>query len=1069
MASRQKIILALTFLSLSFFTIDKSYSAENKNKIKYEADSVSYEKGPKIITLKGKVKINVEYYNAGATKPETVELYGEEIDVDLDKKIASSDKKFKIKTRKTIKEKERDIEIIGKSFDFAIDIKRLNANFSNVRMDADVEGEHVFLAGEQITVYNNGDRINAVKADLTTCDHIDQTIPPHYNIKADTIDFISDDRVLMWNSSIFINQNKVYWYPFFYIPLKKNGFDFNLDAGKNAAEGMFVNFKNYYNLNDFHDGTWFMRVMEKKWLGLGFEHTWLANPTSQTYLFAYGNVLNSDYFLTLKPEIRETMYPVFEDHEVLVEHRQWLPILPFAQTDFAYHKKYFYNINTQLSPKDNFSSYEVKFTDKEIFQPVQGLNIGFNPNLNASYEERITSNINQQSGLTIIDNKNKVLNLGTDTKINFNENINFGINSTFSNTIRDDSFNKDTANTSINNLNKQFFKAADNLDFKANLDFNYNNILPGLSFTARSNYTNTDSQNFSKPENANLPSKSIYSPTQINQSLNTTASLIQDLNWGKLSLTIDNTNDFLEDKINIKDSTGSVIPFDKLSAEQKTQRESNIDLRQGKSYVNRLPQLDLILDPLFNDFIPLNLSGGIGRLLEATTFPKDNSTGLLDLVKTDIKANIGSKDLDLGLGNKINLGGTGYEQNFYQTQDAQYKFTTQFNYKNDLSKYFIPSFNYRKVVTDDQNNTPFSNDRFSRDKQDQIIGEIGIGNIPEFNLKLGQIGYDFMNKTYFDPNISLNTDFIAGMRFQISANTSYRFNNIKKDSLTQKNMDRYTKQEAYVDKNKIKYDLARLNDTDFSEMYLGYSKSQAQQDISSLTEEQMKNKYGIDKRLYDITRTNIIDNTNLTENDIGRFELRGGKFNPLTLTLGLATPWEFNQEGDFGKDDNIPWGFATALSTSYDFQAEDYYKPKKLYGVLQPITEQQRNENFFRKFSGATALNTLFVIGGNWQTHTVINVDLSLIQPENIAEGATSNQTNRPFLPFNTYISVKKNFHDFILSFDFQNQYVERFNKQDFMFSVNLELTAFALNLKELADKGKGELGKTQNMIQQIK
>lgn len=1078
MASRQKIISALTLLSLSLFYTNSVYSAEststpsnstsNKNKVKYKADSVSYEKGPKIATLKGKVEIEVEYNavdNSG--KPETVQIYGEQIDIDLDKRVVSTDQKFKITTKKDIKGKLRNIEIVGKKFDFAIDIKRLNAAYSSIEFEADAENQKVFLSGDEITIYNNGERINAVHGDVTTCDHIDKTITPHYNIKADNIDYLGDDRILTWNSSIYINGNKTYWYPFFYLPLKSNGLDFNLDAGKNEAEGVFVNFKNYYKLNDFHDGTLYFRAMEKKWLGLGIEHTWLANPTSQTYLFGYGNLLNSDYFISPKPGIKESSIPVFEDHEIYVEHRQWLPFLPYAQTDFTYNKRNFYNVNSFLSPKDSFSKYGISFRDNEIFQPLSGLSIGLSPSLNAEYEERIGASIDQQSGITTIANKNKVLTLRSDNKINFND-LNFNLGANFTNTIRDDVFDNTTANTSNNVLNKSFFKSVDNINLDGNLGVNYSNILPGLSFTGNSRYVNTDLRNFRKPDTPTLPSIQNFDPNQINQSLNTTATLSQELNWGRLNLTVENNNDFLEDDINFRDAYGRLIPVANLNEEQKKKRDTAIERRKSKSYINKLPQLDLNFNPFFSEYLPVNLSGSVARLLESTTYPKDSSTGLLDLVKTAVKMDIGSKDLDLGLGNKVNLGGTGYEQNFYQTQDAQYKFTSQFNYRNDLNKYFVPSLNYRKIITDDANNTPFSNDRFSRDKQDQLTGSLNIGNIPEFTLSLNNIGIDYMNKRYFDPNINLTSDFIAGLRFQLSAQTSYRLNNITKQSLTRPNTDKYTNQNIYEDRNKLRYDLARLSDADFSEMYLGFSKSQVTQDLAKLNDEQLKNKYSIDKRLYDVDGKNVIDNNELQETDIGRFQLAGSKFNPLTLTIGLATPWEFNSESDFGKEKDIPWGFATALSTNYDFQGEDYYKPKKVYGVLQPLTDFQRNANFLKRFTGNTTLSNLFVIGGNWQTHTVIYLDLSLIPPEDVAEGRQPVQTNKPFLPFNTSISIKKDLHDFILSFDFQNQYVPQYNKQDFMFSINLELTAFPLSLKDLANQATGQLNNARNISQQF-
>lgn len=1072
MASRQKIIFALTLLALSFGI---AKPANSETKVNYKADTVTYEKGPKKVTLKGNVRINVTDTSTGENKQEPIVIDGEEIDIDFEQKIASTDKKFKITTVR----EGKNIAITGKSFVFNIDTKRLVTNYATMEADADAPGQKVYISGEEITVFNKGERVTVVSGSLTTCDHIEEAQTPHYNIKADNIDYVPNDRVLTWNSSIYIGGNKIYWYPFLYIPLKKNGFDFNLDAGKNQAEGFYVNFKNYYQLNDYHDGNYYIRLMEKKWLGLGLEHTWLATPTSASYAFLYGNVLNADYFQSPNEQIRKTTLPVFEDHEIYLRHEQWLPILPNAQTNLAYSKRNFYNVNSLLSPKDNYSKYEFEFKDQEIFQPFKDLNLGFNPSLTASYEDRIASNIDQSTGLTTIANKNKNLKLSTSTAFKVND-INLNLTGNFNNTIRDDVFSNTTTttpagtttsttpNTSGNTQSTQFFKAADNLNVDGALSLNYN-ILPGLTLDASTNYTNTDLRNFNKPATADLQSIQIFDANQVNQNLNSRATLTQDLNWGNLKLLVENSNDFLESDINQTDSFGNIIPVTKLTLEQAAKRNAAIDKRRGKSYINKLPQLDLTVDPFFSDIFPINLSGSVARILESTTYPRDNSTGLLDLVKTGVNLSVGSKDLDLGLGNKINFGGTGYEQNFYQTQDAQYKFTGQFNYKNDLSQYFVPSLNYYKVITDDVNNTPFSFDRFSRDKQDKLTGSLNIGNVAPFTLSLNNIGYDYQNKSYFSPNISLNSDFVAGLRFMFTAQTSYKINNITQQSLTRPTTDIYTGQTVYADKNKLRYDLARLDNDDFSELYAGYSKQEASSDVTKLTEEQLKAKYSVDKRLYDVTGKIVVDDDRLTENDIGKLELRGSRFDNLNLTLGVATPWEFGLDTDFGKEKDIPWGIATYFSTNYNIQGEDYYKPKKVYGVLQPITETQRNANFLQRFASNTSLNSLFVIGGNWLSHTVINLDLSLIPPELVAEGSVPLQTNRPFLPFNTYISIKKDLHDFILSFDFQNQYVAQYNKQDFMFSINLELTAFPFNAKDLTSQATGNLNQINSIGNQFK
>ncbi|MBC7474231.1 MAG: hypothetical protein H7263_08050, partial [Candidatus Sericytochromatia bacterium] len=152
------------------------------------------------------------------------------------------------------------------------------------------------------------------------------------------------------------------------------------------------------------------------------------------------------------------------------------------------------------------------------------------------------------------------------------------------------------------------------------------------------------------------------------------------------------------------------------------------------------------------------------------------------------------------------------------------------------------------------------------------------------------------------------------------------------------------------------------------------------------------------------------------------------------------------------------------LTTSVDYQREDLYKPKIINGIKQEIKQEQLSTNFLQKF-GNTSLDFLVVIGGSWYTHTRIEAGLTLIPPEQVAEGALPFQTNRPSFPFNTSLSIKKDLHDFIVSFDVQNQYVPNTNKNNFSFAVNLELTAFPFSTKDLTNKAQSGLGSVTNSV----
>jgi lipopolysaccharide export system protein LptA len=1068
MASRSKIstgvrYYASTILLSLFFSLYCFNAQADDTKVKYKADNVSYEKGLKKAKLTGNVEVIVE----------EVTITGEEIEVDLEERVVYTTKPFVIKTKK----EGKDTEIVGKSFNFNIDTKRLVADYASLETDAQAPGQKVFISGEEITVYNKGERISIVNGDFTTCDFIDKSQIPHYSLKAATMDFIPNDRVIAWNTVVYIMGGQTFWYPFWYIPLKQDGNNFNIDAGKNEVEGMFVNFRNYYNLNDYHDGTIFAKVMEKKWLGLGLEHTWLANPTSESYIFAYGNPLNSRYFLEPNADLRKNIGPAFEDRELFIHHEQWFPFLPYADFDFSWHDRSFYNVNSIQSPRDNFDSYKFDFSDKEIFQPFKDFVINFTPNFQASYEQRRDSNIDKL--LRIVQTgANNSLNFSTNTSLNFNEDIKLNLNSKYSNTIRQNLFNNTsttttptgtTGSTDITARDLSYYKSGDNIDFTNNLSLNYN-ILPNLSLNSSLNYNNNDIRNFTQPAAANLPSVENSNQTK-NQQLNSKLNLAQGLSWGNLSLNVEHRYDFLDADIFPKDSSGNILPDNQLSTVQKTKRDEALNKRKSGNYINKLPELNLTLDPFFKDIFPVTLSGSIGRYEESNNrffdpakFSTNSlSSTLIDLVRTEANLNLDSKDLDLGLGNKVNFGGSGYQQRFYQTQDAQYSLTGQLSYRNDLLSFFTPRLNYTKVITDAQNNTPFSFDKLSRNKQDLLRTNFSFGNIPEFTFNLSNIGYDYENKVYLSPlGASLSSDFVAGAHFVFTAQSGYRLNNVKKEDLTRTNPNF----SGIADKEKLKTDASSttITDAEFAKKYVGATKQEALADVQNLSDTDLTNKYAIDNRLYDVLDKEVIDNTRLKEADLGRLELRGGRLEPINLSIGVGTPWTFGLDDDFGKE-NIPWGLAGQLSTNIDLQGEDLYK-KEVNGKIMTITPAQSYANLLNKFQNSS-LGALFVIGGNWVTHTHIELNLTLIPPEFVPEGQTAVQTNRPFFPFNTSISIKKDLHDFILSFDLQNQYVPAYNKVDFMFSLNLEMTAFPFSTRDITGATKN-LSNLTNKIDQI-
>jgi len=1082
MASRSKVVLALAFLFTLTFNISNPSKADevkkvdevkkdagvNKEtdkkqdtnqekrlgqKIKYKCDTVNYDKGTGKATLVGNVEVVIE---------DETTVTGEEIDVDLNEKIVSSDKNFTIVSKKD----NRVTTIDGKSFVFDIETKRITTKYSNLQTSAQAPDQKVYIFGDEITVYNQGERISIVNGSFTTCNFIEENSKPHYAVSASMIDFTPNDKVIAWNSIVKVGGNSIFWFPFWYLPLNMPKNPINLDIGKNEVEGIYMNFKHYYNLNDYHDGTLYWRIMEKKWLTLGFEHTWIAKPNSVSYLFAYGNPFNSRYFLETDSKLKSNITPLFEDKEIYFRHEQWLWFLPNAQFNFTTHVKNFYNLSSVLSSRDDYDENSFEFKDSEIYQPSQGSQITFTPNFTSKYKRQRDTSLDSTTAKlkTSASNNDLSLNGKIDLKVN---NFDLDFSSDFRNTIRQQLYNPTASTTdtpvtatptvtatdtttqttrvATETVKDSFFKSSDNIDFRNNLTINYP-IMDTLTFTGNFNYINTDQRTFKQADKVSLAPIQT-SNDSANQQINSNMSLTQKLDWGSLSLKVENRFDFLDSDLFPKDANGiPIIDDTKLTTEQKKKKDEATLKRKSGNYINKMPELELQLNPFFNDVLPVNLSTNVGRYFESTTFSTTNyASRIQELVRSEVKLGIGSKDIDLGLGNKVNFGGTEYVQRVYQTQDAQYSLTGQVNYANNFFDWLTPNVSYTKVITDPKNNTPFSFDRLSRNKQDLLTSSLKIGSASAFNFNLTNIGYDYQNKNYLTPvGISLKSDFEAGLRYSLTAQTGFRLNNITEQDIKKINPDYQSKDQFQKD-----IDDTTINDYQFQKKYLDYSRTEAKTDIASLDETKLKEKYGIDNRLYDVDKKDVVSTKRLTESDVGKFEFRGTRLAPINITFGVGTPWEFGGDSSFGKDIEIPWGVAASIGTNFNLYQENFYKTIDDKGNPLTVTKDQNFKNLFNKFQNTT-LAGYFVIGGNWSTHTEIQLNLTLIPPEMNALDIQARQTNRPSLPFNTILSIKKDLHDFILSLNFQDEYVPSNNKRDFMFSVNLEMVAFPFSTKDI-------------------
>lgn len=1157
MACRSKIISFFIALALtsSFLTMP-AFSEPKKGKSK--ADQILYENNNKLIKLLGNAEVNI---NDGK---DTIVINSEELFVDQEINKIYTNKEFKMTSirdeedPKTKQKTKRTTVIKGKEFNFDLETRRLIVKYASLDTDAGVEGQKIYIKGEEITLYNKGDRISVVNGEVTTCSHEDTNEKPHISIKSEAFEIVPDVSIFAWSPTIKLVGNDTYWLPFIYLPLKKDEKDMKLDIGQNQVEGFFTNYNQYYKLNDYHDGNLFLRVMEKKYFNIGIEHYWIADPTSVSYAFLYGNIFNKQYFDEPDESVKKDLSPYFQDHQIYLRHKQWLPFIPNNEMDFKYNKRNFYNINSVSTVRDDIHEFNFNDTDNEIFELSKDFKITLNQSLNFNLNNTnlIDSNNIFRSKRNIANSKNEAYttdyNISADINNPIFKDANFSLKVNYTDNVGKKIFEPSlvvpsasptaTPSPTVSGLTTKAevvvsaspavitpspspsvvplstptpsvsVTPVPTLDPNIVPDplsyYGYNNksnwnldsslrfkVLPNLSFSGTLNYQRSYEESYKQPNVLGAIGDLVSAPIK-NQTLRPRVQLDQDLTWGNLSLVTETTDDFLQEDLYPTDSKGNLLTDSQMSDDQKKKQKEAQEKRKNGGIVTKLPELTLSLSPfskgvseglygfinpffrdilpydiykainpknenfLFKDNLPINMSFVLGNYIEQRRNIPNEISGIKNVSKFGYKFDLGGSDYDLGMGNKINFGGTGYEQRFYSTQDAQYAITGNFNYKNDFIKAFIPNLRYGNIITDKDNNTPLGTyDNLNANKQNRVDLGFDIGNIPEFTLRLNSIGYDFYNKSVASPiSIGLNSTFTAGAIFSLSANTSYNISTIKELDTTRINTN-------FTGIDNLKADLKNttaINDTAFSDKYAGYSRNEVTTDITTLNDTQLKDKYSLDNRLINVLNSKpYTDTVRLSKADIGRIEPKNSKFGAITLNFGVGTPWDWELQDDryFGKDMEIPWGIATSLNSTFDFEKEDFYKSTT---SLTDIGFNKKISNLSNRFS-STSLDLIAVIGGNWLTHTKFSLVFKLIPPELLAENQTSIQKNRPFFPLDNDItlSIKKDFHDLNLYMDLRSNYNPSLDRNDFSIMFNAELTAFpSISSKNVQDAFKNNVDK---------
>lgn len=748
-----------------------------------KADRISYERGPDVVTLSGHVEVKVK----GAV------ITGDEIIVDRKAQKVISEKPFRLVQKD---DKGRDQVVEGTRFDYAIDIGRAEVHGARAVVPAGAPDAHAFVTADLLTIYDQGKRIVGQGAMFTTCDNITEgphletpglgTV--HYTVVATILDYIPDDRIIGWGTTINLVTAPVYWLPLFYAPLGKNDLQ-GLDVGQNLVEGAFIRSRLPMKYSDAHEGTIFAELMQNKGIGLGYQHDWVnpgfATPSdapawarpllaplgqpSQTYLFFHGipvrgltlvppglqlntgetigqaasadPALGTQQFQpglpgiglspALAPSQRGELWrlgPVslFEDYDFGLQHRHRL--WPTADAEIGFFDRNYYNLSQFLGARDNDRLWRFDFKDSEIWNVAdEALTLSTSGAWDNATRWDQNSSLRTNTTGTASNRKLQVSLKRGDTSLSVDNNWNVA---------------QAPKPGTGPGLPGQPSQPTELIVQNDTLTSNWNlsqTLLPGLTWNNRVNF-----------QQKSLPSV----PTDRFADLN--SDLTQSLDWGTVAARV-----YRKQVLNVG-----------LSAEDAQKLQS-----QRGTIFEHLPEIDIRTKPIFDQIFPLTLSTVVGNYVETTP------TTEVQAARAVVDVSAAQRPLDLGLGFKADFGGTGLKQSLYSTSDAQFSFTGKSSITNDLTSYFRPTLTYQKVVTGDEdpipykNNTPFSQDKTSFSKVDQITASIAAFNQPWLTTTFNG-GYDFQNKSNMPLIAQLQSSgsSVAGLfDYQVTLQSGYQF------------------------------------------------------------------------------------------------------------------------------------------------------------------------------------------------------------------------------------------------------------------------------------------------------
>ncbi len=704
-------------------------------RVKIKADRISTDRATGISTAEGNVRIEVQ----------GVVITTEAIQFNQQTRTVSTTRDFTL-VQADAQGKQQVIKGTGLSYEIATETATVEG--ATLTVPAKTPGQVVFIRADRLISFKK-ERFQIENGYFTTCDWIELERVPHYDGRADWMEYDPDDYIHGRNLEAYVAGRRVFWLPWFYIPLRRRETSFQI--GRNNLEGTFVRSTWAYQLNPYHYGNLYANLFEfpgnpltpplgfppapyaPLGPGVGVDHVWSAVPNSLSALTFYGLVfpdvtdyvpqfVNNDPSLGLDEATDRARNPWrvngldpnaprnFQDHIFRLRHQQrWFGSDFVTDTWFEDNNMYdlqrvgptFLRESLWTNPtqryRDNHSAWFAGLNDRR-WGTTYSLSRNFRDERGFS-PYQATQDQAQASG-----------NWG-GTSVNF-------------------SLNKNTQQQGLIPGSPAGVAPPSATVTESNNLTVTQRITPQLQFNSNTNRTYNQSAN------------------SLSETLNQTLDLTQSADWGTLRGTFAKRYD-------LAPPVGSL--------QQQYQRLGGLE---------KLPEVDFTSRNLLDQFQPLTAAAGVGRYFEPAQFNPGLSFTTAPINRVYGKLTAVSRQIGLPGNSQIDFGGTGFEQRLYSTGDAGAQFSTVSALTTRYTDWANSNLSYRRDYTLEDSTSPFRFDNFSISKQNQLNAQVNFVAGDRFNWT-HSTGYNYENRVYLPYNTGLT--FRPNARVNLTLGTGYNF------------------------------------------------------------------------------------------------------------------------------------------------------------------------------------------------------------------------------------------------------------------------------------------------------